>query len=399
MKNRGSIYFLTLTSSIILVMAVMGLSFSIIQYRRTSRSYEQIDQAHVYAQLGVRHAIYFTHQAPNWRNLLTSGAWMQDIPNGQGSYSVAGMDQTDGVLNNGNDPVQLACISKVNGVQRSMRVQTEQPSLGLLQYAVSTGGNINISNNIVINGDVACNGTIDKTGSDTEINGNVEVVTNITGTTNISGSVTIGIKPKTFPYHPTLLDYYKSRATPIVYQSDIQGIVLGSDINPFGTTNSNGLYMINCGGQKIDIRDCRIVGTLILINPRMDSVIRDGVNWQPARSDFPALIIDGGGISIEPKLNLDEAKSNTDFSLPSEPGFGSRTDVYPNLIQGVIYCDGNLVISGSCTLFGSVIATGSIDLDMDSVINGNASLWDNPPKQFNESYLQPVQGTWEEVIP
>jgi hypothetical protein len=394
MNHRGSIYFLTLASSIILVLTVTGLSFTIIQFRRESRSNQQIDQAEIYTQLGIRHALYFTHQIPNWRNLLTSGPWMQNISNGNATYTVTGIDMVDGQLNNGINAVQLACTTTVNGVHRTLTVETEQPPLDSLRFAITAGQSIIMTNKSVINGDVASNANIDNSDASTFINGNVEVVTSINLTENISGSITTGIEPKTFPYSPSLLEYYASQATPIMYQDTLQEILLSPSTNPFGTTNPYGLYMINCGGNQITIRDCRIVGTLILINPSSDSLIKDGINMQPARADYPALIIEGD-MNILPSKDLNEADSNIDFSLPGESGIGSITNTYPSLIQGAIYCNGNLILDQTCDIFGTVIATGAVEMRSESQISVNEALWNNPPKQFNETYLEPISNTWQ----
>jgi len=380
MKHRGSIYFLTLASSIVLVLAVMGLSFTIIQYRRTSRSNEQIDQAHIYTQLGIRHALYFTHQTPNWRNLLTSGPWMQDILNGNAAYTVTGIDQTDGLLSNGVDPVRLACTATVNGVHRTLTVQTKQPPLALLCYALAAQDLITISNKAGINGNVACNAGIAKSGKNSYINGNVEVVDGIDQTTNISGSITTGIEPKTFPDEQAILDYYLPHATEITYIPVFADLTLSSTQNIKGpSTNSNGLYLINCANQDITILNCTIRGTLILLDVGnsggVNGVNIEGTtNWQPARPDYPALIITGGKVVT---INITP----------------------PNSIKGTLYINGDLETYAASLLTGPVIINGKADIMGDTIISFNPFYGSiNPTKIFLESYLQPVRGTWQEVI-
>ena len=60
MKRRGSIYFMTLTSAILLMTLVLGLSIAIMKSRRAARTDATVDQAEICAQLGIRHALYFT---------------------------------------------------------------------------------------------------------------------------------------------------------------------------------------------------------------------------------------------------------------------------------------------------------------------------------------------------
>ena len=399
MKHRGSIYFLTLASSLVLVMAVMGLSFSIIQYRRTSRSNEQIDQAHIYAQLGIRHALFFTHQAPNWRNLLTSGDWMLDIPNGKSTYSVAGIDQGDGLLSNGDDSILLACMSNVNGIQRTITVQAEQPPLKILAYGVTCGSDLDFNNDAHIIGDVTANGNIKMSGSSL-ITGNLEVTGVIDHPDQVSGTSSIGVEAKTFPNSTDIVAYYTSLATTIPYQSSrYEEFLLSATNNPFGPTNANGVYLINCSNQKVEFKNCRIVATLILVNPKSDSDFNNGLNWQSPRPYYPALIVVNSLLTIQSDRPLNEVDLNTDFSMFVESGLGSLTDVYPNKITGLIYCTGELRLKKTVQVDGAIITEGLFGMWDNSVVNYFASLADNPPRMFKESYLTPIQDTWQEVTP
>ena len=126
-KNKGSIYFLALASSIVLVLIVMGIATVILQFRRSSRGNTAIDQGYVYAELGIRHALFFTHDTTNWRDVLNNGIWLEDIPVDSAVYSVAGIDADDGTLpGDYEDTVILTCTATVNGVTRQLSVTTEQ---------------------------------------------------------------------------------------------------------------------------------------------------------------------------------------------------------------------------------------------------------------------------------
>ena len=65
-------------------------------------------------------------------------------------------------------------------------------------------------------------------------------------------------------------------------------------VNPFGvTTNAQGIYWINCGGNKLVIERSRIQGTLLVVNPGAGSCIGNGpINWSPAVAGYPALLVD-----------------------------------------------------------------------------------------------------------
>jgi hypothetical protein len=401
-KNKnGSIYILTLAASIVLVATVLALSTNILQFRRSSRSNTQIEQARIYAELGIRHALRFTNTEPTWRQILSNGLWMQNVPNGDATYSVTGMDPIDADLaNNSTDPVILTSTATVHGLSRTIQVEAieEKIPCELLKYALAAGTTINISNRVVINGNVTSNGNISKTGGSTIIYGDAEAVGTIADTQGITGVISPGSEPKEFPDTVAILQYYKSLATDIPFQATIEKVMLSPTSNPFGPANPDGLYRINCDNQKITISDCRIVGTLLLISPRSDSTIESGINWTPARPGYPALIVDSD-ITICPDRTLDEHSLGVDFSMSGELGNGSIVNVYPNLIQGMIYCDGILSLGKQCNILGTVIATIQCLVVDDTIINWNPSILDNPPPKFYDGCLVPAQGTWRQITP
>ncbi|MCK4628115.1 MAG: hypothetical protein KAT56_03870, partial [Sedimentisphaerales bacterium] len=309
-KENGSVYFLTLASAVVLVALVLGLSVHNLQFRRSSRSQTQIDRAYIYAELGIRHALHFTKVEANWRQLLNNGKWLEDITVDQATYTVTGIDPVDGDLtNNPDDHVILTSIATIDGVNRTISVKTQPAPLRILNYAVVADGNVNISSHIKINGDVTSNADINKSGSDTWIFGNAEAVGTIHETTNISGDIAPGSSPKDFPNAVEIMTYYTSRATGIPYIATIENVLLSPSSNPFGPTNPDGLYYIDCGIEKLTIKNCRIVGTLIIRSTAIDKIyIESAINWRPARPDYPALIVDHNlsRVHIRTDKDLDE---------------------------------------------------------------------------------------------
>jgi hypothetical protein len=402
MKKKGSIYALALSASLVLTAVVLGISYQILQFRRTSRANTQTDQASVHAGLGIRHALHYTSVDANWRQNLNSGPWLQDIAVGDALYSVEGIDPVDGVLvNNDTDPVELTCTATVYGVTRTVQVNAQSKPCDLLQYAVAAGSDVKISNNVHIHGDVTSNAKIDKSGSSTWIYGNAEAVDTIGDTSQITGTISPNSAAKDFPDESKIFAYYQAGATPIAFQPLMQRILLSPTSNPFGPlTNADGLYKINCANQKIVIKNCRIVGTLFLINPKDDSRIETSINWQLARPDYPALIIDGTKFEIITDRDLEEEEIGfVDLNLPGEPGFGSVFTVFPNEINGLIYCKGNLTLDKNIVINGIVIATGVLDIKDYSHCTADPALYSNPTIGFVHEYLVPVPGTWRQVLP
>ena len=80
-KNKGgSVYILALTCAVVLVALIMGMSYQLLQFRSATRADVSAERASIYAELGVRHALHFTRVESLWRQMLTSGQWLVDIP-------------------------------------------------------------------------------------------------------------------------------------------------------------------------------------------------------------------------------------------------------------------------------------------------------------------------------
>ncbi len=398
--TQGSIYILTLVSALVLMGLGLGLALNILQYRRASRSDLKIEEARIYAELGIRHALRYTIDDSNWRQHLNSGTWLQDITAGAATYSVTGIDTADGVLpNNDSDPVKITCTATVEGVTRTIQVNTRQQPYEILRYAVVAGGDVDISSYARVTGNVASNDDIHKSGDYSWIVGNAEAVDTIYETSHITGTVAPGSAAREFPSQSSIFSYYQA-ATPIAYRSSMERILLSPTKNPYGSTNPDGLYKMNCANQKVVIKQCRIVGTLFLINPRSDSRIEISINWKPARPDYPALIIEGPCLEIITYQDLKEYEIGyVDLNLPGESGYGSALNTFSNEINGLVYSTGNLILEQTIQIKGSLIALGEIDLRDYSRCIYNASVYDNAPVMFHMPSLYPVAGSWTQVLP
>jgi len=402
-RKNGSIYFLTLVGAIVLVCLVMGLSYSTLRFRRSSRSYTKIDQARIHAELGIRHALHFTTVSKNWRQILSNGKWLDNVAVDQATYTVTGIDTIDGDLkNNPDDPVLLTATATVDGLSRTVQVEASEQRIPseLLKYALAAGGVLSISDRTVVNGDIASNNSIDVNGNKAWVYGNAEAGTTIPDVTRITGTATPYCEPKTFPDTAAIFQYYTSVATNIPYQATIENALLSPTSNPFGATNADGVYHIDGAGAHISIQNCRIVGTLILENCGVNSRIQYGINWQPARPDYPALICNQG-INFAQDRDLDEDVVNIDFNLPHEEGYGDIDEIYPNLIQGTILVDGRVYIYNNAHLVGTVISTSEyFTVDDNAIVDWDPTVLDNPTKCFTEGgQLVPIPGTWRQIIP
>ena len=393
-------YINALVSAIVLLSMALGLSYTVLHFRQATRVDEGVDRATVYAELGVRHALSFTEQSPNWRELLTSGPWLQDIPAGQATYSLTGIDPVDGELSdNPEDPVTLTCTATIDGISRTVQVTAEQQSCELLEYAAVSGANMIITDDADVDGDITSNANISKKIDWCFISGNAEAVGTIEHATDIGGTVSEGIDPKLFPDDMTILNTYLPNAENIPFDPTLQRFMLTPESSPYGNTNADGLYAVNCANRKITIRDCRVIGTLILLQPGPGSVLTEGVIWQTARPDYPAIIIMDGEFTIATAAVLNEGALGFDINLPGEPGYGSSFDAFWTFIHGLVYSNTDLIVSYDTTVYGTVISAGQLTLRWNSNCEYDPAILETPPLGFRDTPLVSIAGTWRQVLP
>jgi Carbohydrate binding domain len=175
--------------------------------------------------------------------------------------------------------------------------------------------------------------------------------------------------------------------------------VLSPTINPFGSTNSEGIYWINCGGNKLVIERSRILGTLLVVNPGANSCVANGpIEWSPAVAGYPALLVDADNAdnadfmincTNRPLSEKDNAVNFNPAGAPHEDlGADSDTaDIYRSGIRGLIAIRDDLTTQYRSFIRGQVIVgddmtniSGEIEVEYlpDSLLN--------PPPGFTAPY-------------
>ena len=171
-----------------------------------------------------------------------------------------------------------------------------------------------------------------------------------------------------------------------IVTATIEKVVLSPSSNPYGLTNSNGIYVIDCGGEELLVRNVRIVGTLVVLNAD-PLTVTDSIHWAPAKTDWkpgnynlPALVVSGDLRLHITDDELDESNLSTNFNPSGTPYMGStdnRTnDDYPSRIHGLIYCTGTVEFDQHVTVHGVVVAGGNVG------IQGTLEL------QYSPSYME-----------
>lgn len=149
--------------------------------------------------------------------------------------------------------------------------------------------------------------------------------------------------------------------------------LIGPNTHQSDPNDLDGVYLIDCGNSNIFIKNCRIKGTLILLNPGAESRIAHGpIVWEPAIDNYPALLVssDDDLREFAIKCNgsgLSEVLEDFNFNPASIPYRGEsntdKLDVYSPGITGIIYSNAALRITNELRLEGVVTTPGPVYAD------------------------------------
>ncbi len=405
-RNRGTVYVLVLMiSMLVTVIGLTALASVRVQLRSAMLSGD-VDDARLCAQSSLELAKQWIYADANWRTNRSSSAWATDVKIGAGSFNITAVDPVDGIISNSPlDPIVIT-VTGFKGTARQQLTCKLAPAptpYSCLQSGVTTGGHLYVNG-----GRTTCSATISSNGNITatgQIDANVEAVGTCTGSGFI-GSKTTGATAKKMPTAATVFDYYIANGTPISYASlsgDMHDVLLSPSSNPYGATNALGIYVVDCGDKKIKIDHLRVVGTLVLLNPKSDSDIKGPVNMAPAFPGHPALMIKAANISIQFDNNTLNEGAGKNYNPPGTPYNGvtnsTTTDVYPGAINGLIYVSGNAWMSKDTVVNGAIVVGGALAIDDNPVITWDASLLSNPPAGFFDSPpMKVVSTTWAQSV-
>jgi hypothetical protein len=413
-SRRGSVYVAVLGVSIIVaVIGIASVHVARIEVREAT-ALDDMAKARLAARSGVECALAKLEADSLWRTTHTSGvanvlAGLSDLlGTGSNSYSLV---DSDGNLNdNTDDTVTLRSVGTAGNARHVIEVMLAPTGegLGCLSAAMHTNEDIDVDATLTTNQTISANGQINA--SDGSINGNAQAAGIITG--SVSGSRTSNMTPTLdMPDSTGVFEYYMTMGTPISYGSlsggVIERVVLSATNNPYGTgaTNSQGIYIIDCQGGSVTIRNCRIVGTLVFRNVGANVQLTNSVNWEPYVANFPSMMVEGSLILSSPQNQaLSEVSNTTNFNPSHTPYLSlsdssySDGDSYPCTITGLIYNTGYLSVTNQVLVNGATVSARTVYVTSSSTFNYKSIFFTNPPPGFTAGdQVEVVPGTWKQA--
>ena len=413
--------------AVCLLVSIIGTG-AILAVRVQTRSVSQTndyDKARLYARSAIELGTYIANQA-NFRNNYSNGTWVANQPIGDGTLTIQGTDPNGALNNTDIDPVNLTGYGYRGAAVHKSQVTLVAKPVGLncLNGCATFGGGVSL-------GGLLSGPTIDCDQPFSTNGGFTALTSTINGTIQYAGLLSLNlltggnyttksISPLTLP-GSTVFDYYKAHGTSIPLSSlptsngsyCVQNCLLSPASNPFGSgTNSQGIYIIDGGalGATFDITNCRIVGTLVLLNTSGSSRVEGAVNLAPAISNYPCLMVQsqaGANFTLQyDNAALTESSCGTNLNPPGTPYNGisnnTQTDSYPSIINGLIYSTGNLVTASKhSTVKGVIVCAGSMSSSSGTLdLTYDSTYVTNPPPGFYQTPVKMVVsgGTWAQGV-
>lgn len=373
------------------------------------------------AMAAVENGISQINSDPDWRNNLENNRMYPSddgMAIGLGEFRWKLIDDDGDLSNQDNDAVRVIGFGRVRQthyVESALLIPTGSPlaclesslhanlSMTLRQGTISSNRKISSNDNVD-----ASNGVM--------VNANVEASGDIKGNT-YNGTKVSGIASKDVPDRNSVFDSYVAEGTfidirdlPSTFSgATIQRCLISPSSNPYGdqSTNSRGIYIVDCLGADLIIRDCRIVGTLVMLNAGAASVIEDSVNWEPAIPFYPSLLVDGSVQVNCDSTPLSESSIGVNFNPTGTPspflsGKGSNadsdsSDSYVSRITGLLYVSDTLrCLAGSPVFDGVIVTGGEFQLDSSNVtLKYRDSFLQFPPRGFTTGKtVEIMPGSW-----
>ncbi|WP_166831148.1 hypothetical protein [Thalassoroseus pseudoceratinae] len=417
--TRGGFLYVAVLLVTIIVSMISLAAMSVAQSQlKMATGTTDIEQIRVLARSGIELGMAQIQSDSNWQANIVHGTEHPSSPVGaNGGTMTWRLDDDPG----GNGKL-LTGIGRKDGSEYRLQVGVGTGGSNTVGVPMLVGGTLWVGNyttdeSLVINGGpIRCNSTVTNWGilnSDLEAQG-------FSNTGSYSGTATVPGGNHAMPDPQTVFDYYVSQGTAIptgplddgLGGLSMDDVLFSPSNNPYGTPNSDGIYIIDCGGKSLSMQNLRVVGTLVIINGGTGTTgtsLKKEVNFEPAYNNYPSLLVQG---DLELRItsgSLSEADAGTNFNPSGTPWQGNTdsdtSDSYPSRMAGIVYATGNMTLHGgnkneSFLLNGVLICNGNVVLEKQcqASVDFDSTASNDPPPGFGSSNNgEIIPGTWTRV--
>lgn len=394
LRRRGSTFAAVLGTSLVVMTISAGALHAVRLQSQGGSSRDDIAEARLFAASAVEWGRRTIAADTAWRTTWSNGAWATDrtigdtsvFPTSQGNFSLTVVNPSGALNRSALDSVVLTATgtSGVATQKAQVTLNAKKIPYTCLATAMSAAGTIGFNNSDVYGSGqkIASVGNSAANGNSADIYPNVESAGTVSGG-HYHGSTQSGATARTFP-SSSAFDYYTTNGTTISFTSiplingyrRISSKTLVWWWEPFtGKSNSQGIFIIDCGGNSLIIENSTILATLVLLNAGPDTRVYEDTNWWPAVSNYPCLMVQGN-------LYLDTDSYES----------GNQQGIY-----GLVYVSGNVNISNNPRI-DNLVSGGSIDINSDLYLEYQSTFTTSPPPGFYTVDMVISSGSWKQVV-
>lgn len=407
--RSGFLYVAVLVTTVLVaVVSLAAVSVGHLELRVASQAGD-LAQAQALARAGVELGVLKLNKNSNWRTTTSINTELPVVPisRGGGTITYKIVDADGSLSDDQSDAVEIQGIGRVGDVTviDSVRLYPTGAALTCLEASMCCAGDIQLGLQITLTTSrfVSSNGNINAGSLGSSINGGAQAVGTISGT--VTGSKSSGITARKLP-GSDVFEYYKDNGTWIDIDSipsyEVKNVVLSPASNPYGAeTNAEGIYVIDCEGKNISIKNSRVVGTIVLLNPGSSSSVSDSLRWDPVTPNYPALLVSGSLSIRHSTANLDENTLGVNFNPVGTPCNGDAdadtTDTYSSEIHGLVYVSGTFSnsLSPGNPIRGVLICQASQSLSTCNLTYRSIFLTYPPPGFATGNPMKISPGSWK----
>ncbi len=414
-RRRGGYLYVgvMVTALVVALIGVSALSVARVALDAT-QSQDDFSAAQTLARSAIEAAVFRIDDRSNWRTEFSPGTEYPNPPQplGTGTFTWK-LSDPDGDLDDDDaDGVWVTGIGRAGDAvfaETVLLLPTGQ-ALSCLEAALHCDSSVTLGfwADLTTDQFISANGSINATAYRATVFGDAQATGTILGP--VTGTESDDVSSRRMP-SDMAFEYYLANGTWIDLSSVsayggqsplIERVTFSPATNPYGgATNPEGIYIIDCAGQGLTLRNCRVLGSLVLLNSTLATFVDGNVFWSPAVVNYPALLVDG---DIDLRYSdgvLSEAALATNFNAPGAPHEGvedtDTDDSYPSVIRGLVYVSGSLRYpfqAPNSHVDGSLVCN-SLFAYSDATIEYRSTFLDSPPPGFafgNPMRITP--GTW-----
>lgn len=370
--RRGGAYLMVLGSAMVLMtLALAGLTVVRVQ-EAAAKLEDDAAGALLQARSAIERGVESLDDSIDARKTFEGVPVINGERFGGGAHTLWFTDPDDGDLSDAEgDAIELHAIGTQGQARQMLRmiVEPRRSAVSALSPALAVGGSLSFSSAWVSSVDqVHANGFVTATGS--QIDAPVSSTLTVTGLSFLQptrGAVT----SVSFPDGYALLAAYRGLGPSVSLSVIANARIERALIAPGGSSvalppSALGVWVIECAGADIVIRDSRIVGTLVLVDPGKNSRLEGSLAWEPAQPDLPALVVIGDLVAQLSGQDLSESSAARNFNPNGAPYRGvtntTSVDAYPAVIEGAVFVSGGFTSMGALAVDGPLMIVGQASI-------------------------------------